>query len=172
MRAPVFAIVAAISLLGQPAFAASDKQAQATFWKSVQASCSTTAAKPTSDLGQRIAHNAIEEFARFGGHKLDANGRLFHFGLTEAEHDADDGGGKPADLNHIGWWQVMKYWRSLFGDEAPDKIEVRGYKDGSTSKDEGHTPEGLSTSAGDMMRAAEAVSDPELREVQIGRAHV
>ena len=165
MRAPVCAIVVAIGLFAHPAFAETDKPAQATFWKTVQANCSATAAKPPSELGQRIAHNAIEEFTRFGGHRLDSNGRLFHFGLTEAEHDADDGGGRPATLDHVGWWEVMKYWRSLFGDEAPDKLEVRGYKEASVSKDDKHTPEALSTSAGDLMRAAEAVTDPELREV-------
>ena len=32
----------------------------------------------------------------FGGHQIDSNGRLFHFGLTEAEHEEDDGGDRPA----------------------------------------------------------------------------
>ena len=71
-----------------------------------------------SELGRRIAQTAIDEFTRFGGHQIDSNGRLFHFGLTEAEHEEDDGGNRQASLGHLGWWQVMKYWRALFGDDA------------------------------------------------------
>ena len=91
MRAPVCAIVAAIGLVAHPAFAQADRAAAA-FWKTVQATCDATAAKPPSELGQRIAQTAIDEFNRFGGHQIDSNGRLFHFGLTEAEHEEDDGG--------------------------------------------------------------------------------
>ena len=131
MRAAVCTVIAAIGLVAQPAFAQADRTA-ATFWKSVQAACDATAAKPASELGQRIARTAINEFTNFGGHQIDANGRLFHFGLTEAEHEEDDGGNGPASLGHLGWWQVMKYWRSLFGNDTTDKLEVRGYSDAST----------------------------------------
>src|SRR5689334_12637541 len=85
MRAAVCAIVAAIGL-AHPALAQSGHDGAA-FWKSVQATCNATAAKPPSELGKRIAQTAIGEFDSFGGHKIDANGRLFHFGLTEAEHE-------------------------------------------------------------------------------------
>ena len=132
MRAPVCAMVAAIGLAAHPAFAQADRTA-ATFWKTVQATCDATAAKPPSELGQRIAQTAIDEFTRFGGHRIDSNGRLFHFGLTEAEHEEDDGGNPQASLGHLGWWQVMKYWRALFGGDPTDKLEVRGYRDASTS---------------------------------------
>ena len=77
--------------LAHPAFAQADRAA-ATFWKTVQATCDATAAKPAGELGRRIAQTAIDEFNRFGGHQIDANGRLFRFGLTEAEHEEDDGG--------------------------------------------------------------------------------
>ncbi len=132
MRARVCAIVAAIGLAAHPAFAQADRTAAA-FWKTVQATCDATAAKPPSELGRRIAQTAIDEFTRFGGHQIDSNGRLFRFGLTEAEHEEDDGGDRPGRaLGHLGWWQVMKYWRALFGDDAADKLEVRGYRDAST----------------------------------------
>jgi hypothetical protein len=75
----------AIALAAGPALAQADKAA-AKFWKPVQATCDATAAKPAGELGQRIAQTAIDEFNRFGGHQIDANGRLFRFGLTEAEH--------------------------------------------------------------------------------------
>ena len=57
MRAPVCAIVAAIGLAAHPAFAQADRTAAA-FWKTVQATCDATAAKPPSELGRRIARTA------------------------------------------------------------------------------------------------------------------
>ena len=165
MRAPaVCAIIAAIGLAAHPAFAQGDRTA-ATFWKSVQATCNATAAKPPSELGRRIAKTAIDEFNRFGGHQIDSNGRLFRFGLTEAENEEDDGGGPQASLGHLGWWQVMKYWRSLYGSDAPDKLEVRGYRDASNSAQDAQVAALLRTSAGRLLRLAEEVSDPGLREI-------
>jgi hypothetical protein len=163
MRASVCAIVVVTGLVAQPALAQADRPAPA-FWKAVQARCDATAAKPAGALGRRTAQAAIDEFNSFGGHRIDANGELFHFGLTEAEHEEDDGGSARAALGRLGWWQVMRYWRALFGDDAPDKIEVRGYRDASTSTKATHDAELLATSAGILMRAAAAVSDPEARE--------
>ena len=164
MRARVCAIVAAIGLAAQPAFAQADRTAAA-FWKTVQARCDATAAKPASELGQRIARIAIDEFTRFGGHRIDSNGHLFRFGLTEAEHEEDDGGSRPAHLDHLGWWQVMKYWRALFGDDTADKLEVRGYGGASTLTDEAQAAEVLRTSAGQLLRDSEGVPDPAEREI-------
>ena len=164
MRAPVCAIVAAIGFAAHPAFAQTDRTA-ATFWKTVQATCDATAAKPPSELGRRIAETAIDEFTRFGGHQIDSNGRLFRFGLTEAEHEEDDGGDRPVSLDHLGWWQVMKYWRVLFGDDPTDKLEVRGYRDASTSTQETQAAALLRTSAARLLREAESVSDPAEREI-------
>ena len=42
----------------------------------------------------------------------------------------------------------MKYWRALFGNDAADKLEVRGYRDASTSTEETQTAALLRTSAG------------------------
>ena len=110
MRAPVCALVVAIglamdaALAAPPAFAQADRTAAA-FWKTVQATCDAAAAKPPGELGKRIAQTAIDEFTSFGGHRIDANGRLFHFGLTEAEHEEDDGGspaGEPSAISAGG----------------------------------------------------------------------
>jgi len=180
MRAALCAAVAAIVLTALPARAqgpaqtstkvriaaqnrAAEREAKA-FWKKVQATCDATAAKPPGELGKRIAETALGEFRSFGGHQIDSNGRLFRFGLTEAEHDADDGGDRPTTLGRLGWWQVMKYWRALYGDKAPAMLEVRGYRDGSTSTDPDHETSALRPSAANLLRAADAVSDPELRE--------
>ena len=86
MRTSVCAIVAAIAATGlaaHPAFAQANRTAMK-FWHSVQVTCNTTAAKAPTELGRRIAQTAIDEFTRFGGHQIDSDGRLFHFGLTEA----------------------------------------------------------------------------------------
>jgi len=159
MRATVCAIVAAIGLLAQPAFAQADRTA-ASFWKAVQTTCNATAAKPASAVGQRIAKTAIDEFDGFGGHKIDANGRLFHFGLTEAEHEEDEGGSQQATLGHLGWWRIMKYWRTLYGGDPTDKLEVRAYEGASTSTKDTDAATLLRPSAADLLHAAAGVTDP------------
>jgi hypothetical protein len=164
MRA-VCVLVAAIGLLAHPALAQGDRAAAA-FWKTVQAACDATAAKPAGELGRRIAQTALDEFNRFGGHRIDSDGRLFRFGLTEAEHGADDSGDRPVKLGDLGWWQVMKYWRALFGDDSTaDKLEVRGYRDASSATQEAQEAALLRTSAAELLRLVESVSDPAQREV-------
>ncbi len=164
MRAAVCVLVAAIGLAAQPAFA-QEQPSVAAFWKSVQARCDATAKKPSSALGQRIAQTAIDEFARFDGHKVDSNGRLFHFGLTEAEHAADHPGERPTQVGELAWWRVMKYWHSLYGDDFGDKLEVRGYRGASTATDPTQTAALLPMDVGDLLRIAEGVTDPDQREV-------
>jgi hypothetical protein len=131
----------------------------------VQARCTVTAAKPPSELGRRIAQAAIEEFNSFGGHEIDSSGRLFHFGLTEAEHEADDGAARRTGVGRLGWWQVMKYWRALYGNEPADKLEVRGYRGASTSTDEAEAAALLRIDAAQLLHAADAVADPVAREI-------
>jgi hypothetical protein len=166
MRALVCVIAAAIGLAAQPALAQADRTAAA-FWKGVQASCDASAATPTSELGRRIAQAAIGEFALFDGHKIDANGRAFHFGLTAAEQEKEkkeDGGSRPASGDHPGWRQVMKYWQTLYGKDAADMVEVLGYSGASTSAQEAQSPTLLRPSATDLLHAADGVSDPDTRE--------
>jgi hypothetical protein len=163
MRVLVCAVAAVIGL-ASPVLAQADRTA-APFWKSVQATCDATAAKPASELGRHIAQNAIDEFALFGGHQIDASGRLFRFGLTEAEHTEDDGA-KPAKLGQLGWWRVMKYWRALYGDDTADKLEVLGFRDASSATQDTEAAALLRARAADLLRAAEAASDPAAREIQ------
>ncbi|MBI3703751.1 MAG: DUF2272 domain-containing protein [Rhizobiales bacterium] len=165
MRFLVCAMVAAIAFAAPPAHAQSDRAAAA-FWKAVQARCDATAAKPPSALGRRIAQTAIAEFTRFNGHRIDSDGRLFRFGLTEAEHNQEDGGGGgEARLGRLGWWQVMKYWRALYGDEFGDKLEVRGYRDASTATDPAQSAELIDNDVGVLLRAADAATDAATREI-------
>lgn len=168
MRLSVCATVAALLVAVHPASAQQDRaqeRAAAKFWKSVQAKCDATAAKPASELGQKIAKTATTEFNSFGGHKIDANGRIFHFGLTEAEHEEDDGGSLQATVGKIGWWQVMKYWRALFGNDAPSKLEVRGYQDASTAEKDSQAAALIRSSAAHLMRDVDSVTNTEEREM-------
>jgi hypothetical protein len=164
MRTVVCALVAAMTLTAHPTLAQGDRAAAA-FWKTVQAACDGTAAKQPSEVGRRIARTAIDEFTRFGGHQIDSNGRLFHFGLTEAEHADNESDGQQARLDHLGWWQVMKYWRALYGNDRADWLEVLGYQDASTLTDDGRVTPRLRTDAARLLRAAEGVSDPAAREI-------
>ena len=165
MRAPICSIFfAAICLVAIPASAQVDLNA-AVFWKAVQARCDATAVKTPGQLGLRIARTAIREFTLFGGHQIDSNGRLFHFGLTEAENEKEDGSGQSARLGDLGWWRVMKYWRSLYDNEVGDKLEVRGYRDASKATNEALPVSLLRSNVGELMHAAEAVADPNLREI-------
>jgi hypothetical protein len=164
MRTLVCATVVAIGLAAPPAFAQTGGTAAA-FWKTVQAACDATAAKSPGKLGQRIAQTAIDEFALFGGHQIDASGRLFRFGLTEAEQEKENGGNGQASLGHQGWRQVMKYWRVLYGDDAAAKLEVRGYRDASTSAQETQAAGLLRTTAARLLHAADSETDPVEREI-------
>jgi hypothetical protein len=153
MRAFVCTVVTVFGLTAHSAFAQSDGTAAA-FWQTVQARCDATAAEPPSALGQRIAHSAIEEFTR-----------MFHFGQTEAEHEQEHSGDSPTRFGDLGWWQVMKYWRSLYGDNFGDKLEVRGYRGASNATDEAQTAALLRNDVGELLRAAETVADPATREI-------
>jgi len=163
MRALVCVVAAAIGFAAHPA-GAQDHRAAAKFWKTVQATCNATAAKPASELGRRIAQIARDEFNIFDGHRIDSNGRLFRFGLTEAEHEEDDGGGIQAVVGHLGWWRVMKYWRALYGEDTGNMLEVRGYRDASTSTSDAQAATLLRTSAAELLKEAEKASDPAVRE--------
>jgi Uncharacterized protein conserved in bacteria (DUF2272) len=167
MRLAVCAIGAIIALAVQPTLAQTGQDAAGAeaFWKGVQAKCDATAAKPAGVLGRRIAQNAIDEFARFGGHEVDSIGRLFHFGQTEAEHAAEHGGDRPTQLGELGWWRVMTYWRALYGKDVADYLEVRGYQGASTSEDAAQTVTLVRPDVAKLLHDADSVSDPDEREV-------
>ncbi len=159
----VAAVAAAVGFAAHPA-GAQDDRAAAKFWRTVQATCNATAAKPASELGRRIAQIARDEFNIFDGHRIDSNGRLFRFGLTEAEHEEDDGGGIQAVVGHLGWWRVMKYWRTLYGDDTGKMLEVRGYRDASSSTADGQTAALLRVTPAELLKEADKASDPAVRE--------
>lgn len=162
MRFAVRLLALAILLAVSPAMAQQDQTA---FWKSVQARCDATATKPADETGRRVARAAIDEFYRFGGHAIDADGRLFRFGQTEAEHEQEHGGSRPAGLDDLGWWRVLQYWRSLYGAEFGDKLEVRGYAGASEAADAAQALKLLRPNAEAALHATDGIADAALREV-------
>ena len=59
----------------------------------------------------------------------------------------------------------MKYWRALYGDAAAYDLELRGYRDASSSTQGEQVAPLLRTDAAQMLRDAEAVADPAEREI-------
>jgi len=139
MRATVIATLVAAGLLGQLSNhrAVAQPQAAPRFWPSVQKVCDQTATAKPNELATKIAQTALDEHYRFGGHQIDSNGRLFRFGLVESEQEEEATGGE-AQLGHLGWWQVLKYWRTLYGTnpKVAARLRVWGYEEASASRNE------------------------------------
>jgi hypothetical protein len=83
MRSTALTIVVAAGLWMSPA--AAQPSDTKPFWQRVQKVCDRTADTMPNEIATRIAQTALDEHYRFGGHQIDANGRLFRFGLVEAE---------------------------------------------------------------------------------------
>lgn len=70
-----------------------------------------------SAISSRIAAAAVNEYATFNGHRIDASGRLWKFGSTEAENEPllDPATGKPdgGDIRLPAWRRVWEYWLVL-----------------------------------------------------------
>ncbi len=110
-------------------------------WAAASKQCLVTAKAPISERAAKIAATARNEFYYFGGHRIDSNGRLFSFGLVESEQEESDDNIKTYRLGHLGWWQVLRYWR-LYGDDklpidaARESLRLRGFTDASRSPDD------------------------------------
>ncbi|AMN40111.1 DUF2272 domain-containing protein [Rhodoplanes sp. Z2-YC6860] len=135
MRTTIVPALLAIALSVAPASA--QPQASPRFWPSVQKICDQTAATKPSSLAKKIAQTALDEHYRFGGHQIDSDGRLFRFGLVESEQE-EEASGPQATLGHLGWWQVLKYWRALYGTnpKVAARLRVWGYEEASASHNE------------------------------------
>jgi hypothetical protein len=135
MRTTIVPALLAVALFAAPA--AAQPQASPRFWPSVQKVCDQIAATKPRPLATKIAQTALDEHYRFGGHQIDSNGRLFRFGLVEAEQE-EEASGPEAQLGHLGWWQVLKYWRALYGSnpKVAARLRVWGYEEASASHNE------------------------------------
>lgn len=71
----------------------------------------------TNARRSRIVAAALNEYAVFNGHRIDADGRLWKFGSTETENERllDPGTGKPdaTDSVLLAWRRVWEYWLVL-----------------------------------------------------------
>ena len=130
------ATVALTLVIGVGVSHAQPQQKAQTVWPSIQKACDATAAKAPSTLAKDIAQRALNEHYLIGGHQIDSDGRLFRFGVVEAEQEEDDGGDDKAKLRNLGWWNVLKYWRSLYGSTAgvASTLEAWGYRGASTGQ--------------------------------------
>lgn len=155
MRGLVCAVAVAAALSAAPAQAG----APDAFWKTVQATCDATAAKPATELAGRIARAAIDEFVLFGGHRIDADGEILRFGATAADSEDEHSGAREASLDRSGWRRVMTYWRALYGDNIGPMLEVRAHRDASAPGEAL-----LRATPAELEHALEAVPDADLRE--------
>ena len=181
MRTATFAVIVAADLcftttIAQPA----DVK---TFWPRVQKVCDRTADTMPNEVATRIAQTALDEHYRFGGHQVDANGRLFRFGLVEAEQEESDGDDDEARLGDLGWWQVLKYWRALHGSNArvAARLRVWGYEQASASHNddkpeaaggdrvplhgEAHVADAIKVPAADLIKLGKHADDQDTAEV-------
>lgn len=61
---------------------------------------------PVSPLGEKLARIALDEYRRFNGHRIDAQGRLWKFGNVETETE-------PVEGDRYAWRRVWRYWQAL-----------------------------------------------------------
>lgn len=68
-------------------------------------------------MGRRIVAAAMNEYATFNGHRIDAAGRLWKFGSTETENETllnpATGEADASDARHLAWRRVWEYWLVL-----------------------------------------------------------
>jgi hypothetical protein len=68
-------------------------------------------------LGMQLAKAALNEYAEFNGHRIDADGRLWKSGSAESEmeplHDPDTGVPAPDRPGRFAWRRVWEYWLAL-----------------------------------------------------------
>ena len=143
------------------------------FWQRVQKVCDRTADSMPNEIATRIAQTALDEHYRFGGHQIDANGRLFRFGLVEAEQEESDGDDDEARLGDLGWWQVLKYWRALHGSNAQvaARLRVWGYEEASASRndDKPEATGGDRAPLHDETAVADAIKIPAADLIKLGK---
>ena len=110
-------------------------------WAAAVKQCLATAKAPVTERAAKVAAIARNEFYYFGGHRIDSNGRLFSFGVVESEQEESDDNIQTYRLGHLGWWQVLRYWR-LYGedklpvDAARESLRLRGFADATRSPDD------------------------------------
>jgi hypothetical protein len=80
----------------------------------LQKLCASTAGESASALAKGIAGRAMAEHAIFGGHVIDARGRLVRIG----SHESATASGARASPQDVPWRNVLRYWETLSGRRA------------------------------------------------------
>lgn len=103
---------------------AANARDQRTPWTKAGSLCAAEARRPAAPIARAIAAKAIDEYYAFGGHEVDASGRMTSFGLVETEQEESSNADQKARLGDLGWWHVLKYWRHL--TPTPEANAARG----------------------------------------------
>ena len=78
---------------------------------------SCAAPGPVSETGRKLARIAEDEYTRFNGHRIDAQGRLWKFGNDEVETEPllnpQTGETEPREADRFAWRRVWRYWEVL-----------------------------------------------------------
>jgi hypothetical protein len=72
---------------------------------------------PPAPFAQAIARAALDEYAQFNGHRINAGGALWKAGAAESEtamlRDPDTGAADAAQPGRYAWRRVWEYWLTL-----------------------------------------------------------
>ena len=72
---------------------------------------------PPTPLARAIARAALDEYAQFSGHRINAGGALWKAGAAESEtamlHDPETGAPDAAQPGRYAWRRVWEYWLAL-----------------------------------------------------------
>jgi hypothetical protein len=72
---------------------------------------------PPTPLARAIAKAALDEYAQFSGHRINAGGALWKAGAAESEttmlHDPETGAPDAAQSGRYAWRRVWEYWLAL-----------------------------------------------------------
>lgn len=72
---------------------------------------------PPTPLARVIAKTALDEYAQFNGHRINAGGALWKAGAAESEtemlHDPGTGAPDAAQPGRYAWRRVWEYWLTL-----------------------------------------------------------
>jgi hypothetical protein len=82
----------------------------------LSAICRQAAYERSTPRGYAVAQQALREHRSFGGHIIDARGRLLRVG----SHETATSGGFGAEAGQVPWRKVMRYWESLSGRLAAE----------------------------------------------------
>ncbi len=162
--------VSCLALAGASSSAAGQTSSHDAFWKRVQDLCNATSNIKTIDKiephAERIAAAAETEHRLWDGHQVDHNGRLYKFGLTEAENEQDPGESSTVPLQKVGWWNVWRYLSVLSeaGRINLDFLRVTSMEGAIDARDPDDSAQRRSNPFSSLFGAMDQIGNVQLRE--------